>query len=380
MTKQTLGLALTLALIVPAPLAAGTSVSIHTSRKIVTFRSEQQHTATIVAQAGEVVQTLDEHHGVAARLSDAAVSALEERSDVVSVVDDPVIRVTSHTRGQQLPWGIDRVDADRVWSTTAGTGSVVAIVDTGIDLDHPDLVGTIAGSTNIIRADRSADDDSGHGTHVAGIVAARNNTIGVVGVAPSASLLAVKVLDRRGAGYLSDIVAGIDWAADHGADVINLSLGTSVDFPLFHDAISTAVDQGVVIVAASGNSGGSVLYPAAYDGVIAVGATDDTDEVQRWSSRGAELDLVAPGEDIYSTYKGGRYRDMTGTSMAAPHVSGAAALLIAQPSRCDTSGDSQCSPAEVKSALQAAASDLLTSGWDSTSGYGFLNVARLFGL
>lgn len=380
MTIRALNVLLALLLLIPAPLAAGTSTRISTSRKIVTFRSEQRVQTVIVEQAGKVVQAVPEQHIVAAELSDAASTSLAERDDVVSVIDDPVIRVASHTRGQQLPWGIDRVDADRVWPTTTGSGSTIAIVDTGIDLDHPDLAGAIVGSANIIRSDRTADDDSGHGTHVAGIAAARNNSIGAVGMSPGASLLAVKVLDRRGNGYLSDIIAGIEWAVDHGAQIINLSLGTSVDFPLFHDAVRSAVDRGVTVVAAAGNSGGAVLYPAAYSEVIAVGMTDDRDRIHRASSRGPELDLVAPGDDVYSTYKGGRYTNMTGTSMATPHVSGAVALLLTRPARCDQNGDSRCSPSEVQSTLQSTASDLLTPGRDDTSGNGLLNAARLFGL
>lgn len=370
---------LLLGLLLPQGALAVTSTSTATTtRKIVTFRSQQHHSTVVVEQLGDVVHEFQDEPVVAAELSVDAAEVLAKRADVVSVVDDPIVTVAA--RAQEVPWGVTRMGADRVRALTAGAGSIVAIVDTGIDLDHPDLIGAVRSSVNLVSPGRTADDDNGHGTHVAGIVAARDNAVGVVGVAPASSLLIAKALDRRGSGYLSDIVAGITWAANNGAQVINLSLGTSVDLPLLHDAVRDATNRGITVVAAAGNSGGPVLYPAAYSEVIAVGMTDDRDRIHRASSRGSALDLVAPGDDIYSTYKGDRYRKMTGTSMAAPHVAGAVALLLAQPARCDSTGDGRCNAVEVQATLQSKTTDLLAPGWDSTSGAGLVNVARLFGL
>ena len=167
---------------------------------------------------------------------------------------------------QTLPWGVDRIDADL--AVPNGLGVKVCIVDTGIDKDHPDLQANLAGGRNFVARGATVDpskwdDDHGHGTHVAGTVAAVDNTVGVVGVAPEASLLAAKVLNRQGSGYMSDIIAGIDWCVQSGAKVVSMSLGTSSDVQAMHNAVDAAYANGVLLVAAAGNDyGGPVSYPA----------------------------------------------------------------------------------------------------------------------
>ncbi len=238
----------------------------------------------------------------------------------------------SPSTSQILPWGVNRIDAEQVWSTTTADPIKVAIVDTGVDLDHPDLAANIKGGVNTIYPWRSYDDDSGHGTHVGGIVAAVNNTIGVVGVGPQIDLYGVKVLNSGGSGYVSDIIEGIQWSINNNMQVINMSLGTTADVQAFHDAVTLAKNAGITIVAAAGNSGpagNSVLYPAKYPEVIAVSASNKSDGQPSWSSGGPEVDLAAPGDSIYSTYRGGGYRTLSGTSMASPHVAGVAALVLA---------------------------------------------------
>jgi subtilisin family serine protease len=232
---------------------------------------------------------------------------------------------------QPIPWGVDRIDAEKVWDTSPADNIKVAIIDTGIDLDHPDLRANVKGGINTIRSNRSADDDNGHGSHVAGTIAGINNTIGVVGVGHRIDLYAVKVLNSNGSGYISDIIEGIQWSINNGMDVINMSLGTSSNVQSFHDAVIAAKNAGLVVVASAGNSGPSdntVIYPAKYPEAIAVSAVDSGNNIASFSSRGSEVDLAGPGVSIYSTYRYGGYATLSGTSMAAPHVAGTAALVL----------------------------------------------------
>lgn len=269
---------------------------------------------------------------------------------------------------QPIPWGVDRIDAELAWSTTTADTIKVAIIDTGIDLDHPDLAANVKGGINTIYSWRTADDDNGHGSHVAGITAAVNNSIGVVGVGPQIDLYAVKVLNKNGSGYVSDIIEGIQWSMASGINVINMSLGTSSDIQSFHDAIIAAKNSGITIVAAAGNSGpgdNTVIYPAKYPEAIAVSATNSTDGQPSWSSRGPQVDLAAPGASIYSTYKGGGYATLSGTSMATPHVAGAAALVL--------STHSGFTPDQVQAKLQSTA-DLLPGLTSNQQGAGLVDA------
>lgn len=232
---------------------------------------------------------------------------------------------------QPIPWGVARIGANDAWKYSTGREVKVAILDTGIDRDHPDLDDNLAGCVNLISWWRSCEDDNGHGTHVAGIIGAENNNFGVVGVAPNAQIYAIKVLDRDGSGYLSDIIEGLDWAIANRMQVVNMSLGASSDVPSFKEAVERTAAAGIIQVAAGGNSGpgeNTVYYPAAYPQIIAVAATDSSDNIPFWSSRGKELDLSAPGASIYSTYTRGGYKTLSGTSMAAPHVTGVVALRL----------------------------------------------------
>lgn len=231
--------------------------------------------------------------------------------------------------GEEIPWGITRVNAPGAWPTTQGAGVRVAVVDTGIDLDHPELAAIIKGGFNSVESSSAPEDDHGHGTHVAGIIAAIHNSEGVVGVAPQVSLYAVKVLDANGGGTYSGVIAGIQWCAENKMDVLNMSLGGSTGSEAMANAIKAAHDAGVTIVCAAGNSGGAVSYPAKYPEAIAVSASTSKDAIAYFSSRGPEIDFIAPGVSIYSTYIDGGYGTMSGTSMACPHVTGLAALVVA---------------------------------------------------
>ncbi|MBI2832322.1 MAG: S8 family peptidase [Chloroflexi bacterium] len=332
--------------------------------------------------------------GLVVLIPERALEKIQRVHGVVNVYADPIVTIQAPKppatpKPEVLPWGIDRIDADQVWDrdgnlildagAITGLGVKVAVIDTGIDKDHPDLKANIKGGRNFvfirgrINPD-SWDDDNGHGSHVAGIIAAVENSEGVIGVAPQASLYGVKVLSKTGSGYLSDVVSGIEWSIDPNGDgdnsdhmdVINMSLGTTADYQPLRDAVSAANATGIVVVAAAGNAnGGAVNYPGAYPEAIAVSATDSNNAIASFSSTGPEIDLAAPGASIYSTYKGGGYATLSGTSMAAPHVAGTAALVIAS---------GVTGPDQVRAQLQNTADDMGAAGPDNQYGYGLVDA------
>ncbi len=354
------------------------------ARKIVVFKpgvEESEKEAAIGKSGGRKIKPLRLINGEAVLLSKNAERALSKNSDVLRIDDDVVVEALAKAGATQppqtLPWGINRVDAELVWpSGNSGDAVKVAVVDTGISADHPDLKNNIKGGYNAINPLKSWNDDNGHGSHVAGIIAALNNAIGTVGAAPLADLYAVKVLNRQGSGYLSDIIEGLDWAIANNMQVVNMSLGTSSDILSFREAVQRVSAAGIVQVAAAGNSGGSVGYPAAYPEVIAVSATDSGDALASFSSRGPEVDLAAPGVGIYSAYKGTGYATLSGTSMAAPHVAGSVALVLSVPISVayDADFDGVWDPAEVQQKLQDRAVDLGVSGFDNLYGWGLINA------
>ena len=230
-------------------------------------------------------------------------------------------------------WGMTKIQAVSGWSIHTGrAATVIAIVDTGVDLDHPDLKDKLVQGYDYVDNDDVPDDVGGHGTHCAGIAAASsNNKKGVAGVCPNCSIMPVRVLGPDG-GSSTDVAKGIVFAADHGAKVISMSLGSYMLSSTIQDAVEYANDKGVVLVAASGNSGvNAPHYPAYFEQCIAVGSTDRKDKQSSFSNYGAWVDVAAPGEDIYSTVPGGEYDYKSGTSMAAPHVAGLAGVMASCP-------------------------------------------------
>ncbi len=249
-------------------------------------------------------------------------------------------------------WGLEMVHAQEAWPTSTGVGAVVAVIDTGVQRDHPDLGGRLVGGFDYVGDDpiEGGDEDSdptdgnGHGTHVTGIVVAnRDNSEGITGVAPGARVMPIRVLDDNGEGYADDTIKGIDYAIDHGAHVINLSLGdylplqsTLFDDPAYKSVLERAVDAGIVVVLAAGNNGLPKCENPEVDGVLCVGAVDVTGTRSVFSSFMSNVDLMAPGgsglggssEDILSTYIPSTYDSIAGTSQAAPHVAAVAALLV----------------------------------------------------
>jgi serine protease len=278
--------------------------------------------------------------------------------------------------GRAQQWGLDAIGADAAWEVTRGAGVVVAVVDTGV-APAPDLAGRLLPGWNAIARTADATDDNGHGTHVAGTVAEiAGNGLAEAGVAPEASILPVKVLDATGAGSDADVAAGIVWAADHGARIVNLSLGGSDASTVLADGVAYARGRGVLIVAAAGNDGGAVGVPARLSGVIAVGAVDSSRARAPFSAGGTALDLVAPGVGILQqTLDGvGGYADrsLSGTSMASPQVAGVAALVLAA-GRAHTA-------AGVARLLARTALDLGLPGRDPAYGAGLVRADAALGV
>jgi subtilisin len=245
------------------------------------------------------------------------------------------------------PWGVVRVQAPQAWAKSKGAGVSVCVIDTGIDRTHADLKANIKGGTNIVAKNDDFNDDNGHGSHVSGTIAGTGAVNGIVGVAPKANLYGVKVLDASGSGSFDDVIAGMQWAVDHHMQVASMSLGADQGNEALQDAVAAMARGGVTLIAAAGNSGGAVGFPGGYPGAIAVAASDGSDQLADFSSRGPEVAVIAPGVDIPSTYMKGGFQTLSGTSMATPHVSGLAALYVAT--------HPGATPDQVRAALQAAA-------------------------
>jgi major intracellular serine protease len=243
----------------------------------------------------------------------------------------------------EIPYGVKQLKADEVWEKAEkGKGVVVAILDTGIDTNHPDLKDQIIDGRNFTSEGTHTDfeDRNGHGTHVAGTIAAKENDSGVVGVAPQVKLLIGKVLNRQGTGSYKGITEAIKWAADwrgpndERVRVINMSLGGPVNDHEQYKAILYACSKGILVVVASGNEGDSdentleYGYPSLYNECITVAACDDNKELAPFSNNSRQVDVIAAGVDVLSTYPESHYAILSGTSMATPHVSGALALII----------------------------------------------------
>ena len=338
-------------------------------------------------------------------ISQRSIPLLYKVNGIIHMSLDEKVRISSDT----IPWGVSYIGAPNVWDTTKGQIDVngdgkgdieVAVIDTGVDYDHPDLDDNIAWCVATLNGQITSDcyDGNGHGTHVIGTIAAELNGEGVVGVAPEVEIYAIKALNDQGSGYISDIVTAIDLAVkgpdgvvdvdgdgvvvgdpdDDAPEVISMSLGGSSDVDELHNVIISAYNWGITIVAAAGNEGASSpSYPAAYPEVIAVGAIDSDEQVPYWSNRNPEV--VAPGIDILSTYPDDSYETLSGTSMATPHVSATVALIQAArianglpvlPPGTEDDMDNTT----IRGILHITAKDLGSSGYDYLYGYGAIQA------
>jgi subtilisin family serine protease len=327
--------------------------------------------AIVKGLGGKIKYTYKLIPAIAASVPDVAIEALKKNPNITNVELDSVVYALDAELDNS--WGVKRIGAGFVHdSGNGGAGVKVAIIDTGIDYNHPDLDANYAGGYDFVNDDNDPMDDDityGHGTHVAGIIAAEDNDEGVVGVAPEAELYALKALNSEGVGYVSDVVYAIQWSTVNGIKVINMSLGGGKNIFLEWACNLAYYDDGLLLVAAAGN-GGSVIYPAAYDSVIAVSATDEYDNLASFSSTGKQVELAAPGVDIYSTYNGGGYTTLSGTSMASPHVAGVAALVWKAYPSLSNNG--------VRTQLRSTAENIGLSTREQ--GYGLVDAAEAVGV
>ena len=355
--------------------------------------------ALVRGMGGSVKYTYHLVPAIAATLPEPAISALVANPHVTRVEPDRQMRALDTEL--ENAWGVTRIGAGTVHDGgNRGFGVKLAIIDSGINYNHPDLNDNYAGGYDFVQGDGDPMDVYGHGTHVAGTACAEDNDngdpdgpYGVVGVAPECALYALRVLDDRGLGDASDLIAAMQWAVDEGIQVANLSLGWDLDPG---DTVKAAFDNaeaaGLVIVAAACNNGNrpgkgdNVCYPALYDSVIAVAATDASDRRASFSSTGAQVELAAPGVSVFSTWNDDTgyydpqpvcrtvegvqecYKYGSGTSMASPHVAGTAALILA--ANPDWTSD------QVRAQLRATADDLGTTGWDPQYGFGLVDAAE----
>jgi subtilisin family serine protease len=273
-----------------------------------------------------------------------------------------------------VDWGLSAYRIPSHWKDTRGQGVRVAVLDTGLDTDHPDLAGAIDDARDFTGSRAGVEDRVGHGTHVGGTIGARRNEQGVIGVAPECRLLVAKVLGDDGAGASEWVAAGIDWACEEGADILSLSLGSPRPDATLRDAVARAAARGKFLICAAGNTGrpNSVDYPARWPDTVAVGAVDRDGRLASFSSQGDEVDLCAPGADVLSTYRDGGYAKLSGTSMAAPFVTGVTALLLSK-HRSQGGATPVAAREQLVEHLLRTATDAGPTGKDPQYGYGLVN-------
>ncbi len=289
-------------------------------------------------------------------------------AEALAAVQENLARHPNDPRFPDM-WNLAKIRAEQGWDISVGSPDVIiAVIDTGADASHPDLQGKLLPAYDFVNGDNDPADDQGHGTHVAGTAAAAtDNGIGIAGVAWEVKIMPVKALSSSGAGAHSWIANAIVWATDHGADVINMSLGGPYTSATMREAVNYAWNHGVVIVAAAGNGNTSnPTYPAAYENVIGVAATDLNDQRAGFSNYGSYISVASPGVGILSTVRGNGYQAWSGTSMATPHVAGLAALL--------KSIHPDWTNVQIRQAIEESAIDLGTPGWDAIYGYGRIDI------
>lgn len=382
-----------------APVAEAAFVEQTVLIHFATSTTDSERLAMIASISGELVRWLPQINVAEVRLSPATATETLLRGDAAEValqrwqaigrnlataqyienngiVEGTYIPNDPDVANQQRTYALHTTHAIEGWNYTRGsTEVIIAVLDSGITATHPEFSNRILLGRDVVNDDDDPNDDHGHGTHTAGIIAAGiDNSMGMAGICPGCRILPVKVLNENNAGTWSGVAEGILYATDQGAQVINLSLGATVSSKTLEDAVSYAVAHDVLVVAAAGNMGlDRKFYPAALEGVVAVSATDAND--QRWtlSNMGDYIDVAAPGHAVYSTYNDltnyyGGYNYMSGTSMAAPHVSGLAGLLLSQ--KLDRSAE------ELYHIITTTADKLNNVPYDTSLGYGRINIAR----
>lgn len=268
-----------------------------------------------------------------------------------------------------IPWGVKHIQAPQAWNRTTGYRVKVGVIDTGVDFGHPDLRHSLERGINLLHRMALPQDDNGHGTHISGTIAAANELQGMIGVAPRAIIHPIKAFDHNGSAFVSDIILGIEWCVRNQINVVNMSFGMKTRSRSLLNAVNYAYRAGILIVASSGNDGriGDIDYPARYNQTIAVGATNHQRKIAKFTNRSGLVDIYAPGDRIVSAWLRGKHREMSGTSMATSHVTGAVALLLAlKPG---------LTPAQIKTIIKKSAKPLRNSKAPRMAGE--LNITRM---
>lgn len=364
---------LIMSIAIPAAFAADAELQSEPERFIVFYEASSK-LDMIEESGGEIVQTFEMIHAVSVNAEETKLGELKGLGAIKSYHKENHFQ----TSAQTTPWAHTNINLKaKVPSTLSGKGVKIAIIDTGVDAMHEDLTVkdgtcTLDDSVSFDACDHSYIDENGHGTHVAGIIAAKNNSVGIVGVAPGAEIYAVKALDGEGNGTTSTIMAGLDWAIRKGVNIINMSLTTEYPDMGIKAMVDKANQNGIIVIAAAGNDGSfsgsdeTVMYPAKFESVMAVASVNSSNRRVSSSSTGNEVEIAAPGEMIYSTLPSGQYGNMSGTSMAAPFVAGMAALYKEKyPSYTNN---------QIRSLLQKNARDLGATGRDRLYGYGLVQA------
>ncbi|AWM18925.1 peptidase S8 [Bacillus inaquosorum] len=354
------------------PLAHAQNIS---EKEVIVVYKNKAGKETVLDSNAEVEQQYKHLPAVAVTADQETVKELKQDPDILYVennvsftaagsADFKVLSDGTDTSDNFEQWNLEPIQVEQAWKAgLTGKDVKIAVIDSGIS-PHDDL--SIAGGFSAVSYTSSYKDDNGHGTHVAGIIGAKHNGYGIDGIAPEAQIYAVKALDQNGSGDLQGLLQGIDWSIANGMDIVNMSLGTTSDSQILHDAMDKAYEQGVLLVAASGNDGNGkpVNYPAAYSSVVAVSATNEKNQLASFSTTGDEVEFSAPGTNITSTYLNQFYATGSGTSQATPHAAAMFALL------------KQRDPAETNVQLRADMQknivDLGTTGRDQQFGYGFI--------
>lgn len=358
--NQVLSLALILSLFLAFEnqTAAAETKDRNVNQVMVTYKSNKQNIKIMKVPARESASDF--------------INKLGKHSNIASVEPDYVMNSSAKSKdpSYKKQWYHQVIGSDKAWGVTTGSKDmVVAVIDDGIDIKHKDLMNQIIAPYDVLLDSTTKISIGEHGTHVSGIIASMmNNGIGGTGIAPNVKIMPINVFDNEEALY-SDVIVGIDYAIEHDADIINLSLGGTEDSELLNDAIQRAYQAGILIIAAAGNDGENINdYPASYDHVIAVSATNQYDKIAYFSNYGPNIDIAAPGTDIYSTLPYNKFGYMSGTSMAVPVVSGVAALIWSvNPSLTNT---------QVEEQLYKTADDLGRMGKDIYYGNGRINANK----
>jgi subtilisin len=362
----------------PVSNSSSSSASVGREAVLIGFRKTPgpAEEALVRSYGGQVKTRFTLVPAIAAELPLAAINALTNNPMITVIEPDGTFYAISFENELDNTWGVKRIGAGAVhigsgdFESNLGTGVKVAVIDSGVDYNHSELNHNYAGGYNYVSNNNNPFDDNGHGTHVAGTVGALRNGSGVVGVSPDVDLYALKILDANGSGSFSSAISALEWSVNNGIKVTNNSYGSSGDpGTIVRDAFATSANAGILHIAAAGNGGNcggkgnNVGYPARYDSVVAVAATNQNDTRPCFSSTGPNVELSAPGVGIRSTVPGGGFADWNGTSMASPHVAGVAALIW--------TADPTLSNPEVRQILRDTAINL---GSTSQYGYGLVDA------